>query len=139
MAPASRSVTQIGAQLFHLDFFFFLNQMENWAIPQLNVTSLLASAAANVSFLRGLAKFHFSRISFSWLRTRKVGTKTQLSALLFLASYDNVLAEKEQCHSLEKLLSCHLVHDCGDLQFALSISTHLAQIGRKRFLLCIVN
>lgn len=84
MAPASNSVTHIGAQLFHLDFL--LNQMENWAIPQLNVTNPLASPAAHASFLRGLATFHLFSISFSWLSTGKVGAKTQLSAWLFLSS-----------------------------------------------------
>jgi hypothetical protein len=74
MAPVCCSVTHIKAQLFHLDSFR-LHQMENGAIPQLNVTNPQAPLAANASFLRSLAKFHLSALSFSLAQHWKSGGK----------------------------------------------------------------
>lgn len=82
MAPAYCSVAHIKAQLFHLDFFFLLHQMENWAIPQLNVTNPHAPLAANASFLRGLAKFHLSALSFSLTQHWKSGGRDATFSLV---------------------------------------------------------
>lgn len=135
MAPASCSVAQIKAQLFHLDFF----------PPQpdgkLGNSSIKCHQPSCIPSSKCLISQGFGKLSplcspiFSGAALEKWGQRHNFQAGCFLL-LRHLHSRERGFVAWNKLISFHLVQDCGTFQFSFIIATQLEQ---TRFLLCIVN